>query len=355
MSLREIAGHRALKALIARAIERASLPPSLLFAGPDGVGKRLVATAVAQTLNCPTPVRPSAEGASTRGSDEVLDAYAVDGCGTCASCTRIFREVHPDVVVVRPGENGAITIDAVRHAVGQAVYRPFEGRRRVVVVDDADRLVPQAQNALLKTLEEPPDSSQFVLVTARPDTLLATVRSRCQRLTFGRLSPEEISGVLMRGHRFDEPAARAAAASSGGSVGQALLLASGELTEARDAAAALLETVARARDMATRLEGAKALLAGKKTGRAGAGGQRQALLRRLRALASLLRDTALVASGGDRVTLANIDLPDRLDPLSRVFDSTRGVKGFAVVDEAIAAAEGNVSPKVVADWVACRL
>jgi DNA polymerase-3 subunit delta' len=354
MSFREIAGHRALTELIARAIDRGSLPPSLLFVGPDGVGKRLVATAVAQTLNCATPTRRPATSSAAQG-DVPSGEYPLDGCGTCASCERIVREVHPDVLVVRPGENGAIPIDAVRHAVGQAVYRPFEGRRRVVVVDDADRLVPHAQNALLKTLEEPPDSSQFILVTARPDTLLATVRSRCQRLTFGQLGPADISDVLTRVHGFDEPSARAAAASAGGSVGQALLLASGELTEAREAAATLLETVARARDMSTRLEGAKVLVAGKKSGRSGVGGQRQILVRRLRALASLLRDTSLVASGGDGAALANSDLPDRVASLSRVFDPARGVKGFAVVGEAIVAAEGNASPKVVADWVACQL
>ncbi len=351
MSLRDVAGHRALKELIARAVDRASLPPSLLFVGPDGVGKRLVATAVAQALNCATPFRSVA----TESSIQEADGLPVDGCGTCPSCDRILREVHPDVVVVRPGDNGSITIDAVRQVVGQAMYRPFEGRRRVVVFDDADRLVPQAQNALLKTLEEPTDSSQFVLVTSRPDTLLATVRSRCQRLTFGQLSPTEVAGVLARCHGFSEHAARVAAESSGGSVGQALLLASGGLTEAREAATALLQIVAGARDVKTRLEGAKALMVGKTPGRGGGGGQRQTLVRRLRALATILRDAALLASGGDPRAVANTDAFDRLEPLARVIGAQRGVKGYAVIDEAIAAAEGNASPKVVADWVACRL
>ena len=112
-----------------------------------------------------------------------------DACGTCASCKRIARGVHADVLLVEPGESGTIKIDQVREAIDRAAYRPFEGRRRVVIVDDADALNAEAQNALLKTLEEPPAASTFVLVTSRPDMLLPTVLSRCQRLRFGRLVP----------------------------------------------------------------------------------------------------------------------------------------------------------------------
>ena len=344
MAFRDIAGHRALVQLISRAVDRASLPPSLLFAGPEGVGKRLAATALAQALNCTDPLRGSGP------------ALPLDACGRCAACTRIARGVHPDVLAVEAGDGGAITIDEVRRAVGQARYRPFEGRRRVIVIDAADQLVPQSQNALLKTLEEPPDASQFVLVTARPDTLLATVRSRCQRLSFGQLGTAEVADVLLRDHDCDEPTARASAASAGGSVGRALLLASGELAAARAAALALLQAVAGASDTKSRLDGAKALLAGKSGGKASAGGgQRQELTRRLRVLASMLRDVTLLASGADRAALANADLGDRLEPLARTVAARRGVRAFAAVGEALAATTQNAGPKVVADWVACRL
>ena len=351
MPFREVVGHRALVRLIARAVDRETLPPSLLFVGPEGVGKRLVATALAQALNCTALVRGSPS--RTPASSEVDDADAVDACGRCSACSRVARGLHPDVVTVAPGESGAITIDEVRQAMGQAVYRPFEGRRRVVVIDDADRLVPQAQNALLKTLEEPPASSQFVLVTARPDTLLATVRSRCQRLRFGQLGAAEVSELLVRVHGYDENTARVAAASADGSIGRALRLASGELAAAREAAVVLLRAVATARDPKARLEGAKGFLAGKGTGRGGT--LRRELAQRLRALASLLRDVALVASGAGQTALANIDLADRVTPLAQTFGGTRGVNAFQTVDEALAATERNASPKVVADWVACRL
>src|SRR5690606_13121338 len=121
-------------------------------------------------------------------------------------------------------------IEPVREVIDRAAFRPFEGRRRVVIIDEADALVPAAQNALLKTLEEPPTGSVFVLVSSLPDALLDTVRSRCPRLRFGPLAPADVVAVLMRDHEYPEPDARAAAAEGQGSVGQALSAQSAALT-----------------------------------------------------------------------------------------------------------------------------
>ena len=165
MPFRDVTGHRRIVELLARSISRGALPPSLIFAGSHGTGKRQTAIAVAQVLNC----------TNVRGDD---------ACGQCAQCTRIARGTHPDVPILEPGETGTIKIDQIRDVVGRAAYRPFEGKRRVVIVDDAETIVAAAQNALLKTLEEPSASSVFILVTTRPDALLPTVRSRCIRLLF---------------------------------------------------------------------------------------------------------------------------------------------------------------------------
>src|ERR687887_276355 len=102
------------------------------------------------------------------------------------------------------------------NAIERTAYRPFEGRHRVVIIDDADTVNVEAQNALLKTLEEPPAASTFVLVTSRPDVLLPTVISRCQRLRFGRLSPSDVAAVLIREHGYTETDAHAAASVSDG-------------------------------------------------------------------------------------------------------------------------------------------
>jgi DNA polymerase-3 subunit delta' len=335
---RDIVGHRRVTALLARAIARGTLPPALLLAGPAGVGKRRTAQAVAQALNCTAP----AAG----------DGFELDACGACPACNRIARGVHPDVVVLEPGETGTIKIEQVRDVVERAGYRPFEGRRRVVIIDEADALVAPAQNALLKTLEEPPSSSTFVLVSSLPDALLPTVVSRCPRLRFAPLSATEVADVLMRDHGWSEADARAAAADADGSAGRALASQSVDVTDARDAAQRVLEQTARTADPGRRLDAARTLTS--KT-RSTSAGERDQLAGCLRALASLLRDIAILASAADARMIANSDLQPELAQLTAAYDGKRSANAFAAVDQALAALERNASPKVVADWLVLQL
>ncbi len=208
----------------------------------------MAAVALAQLVNCLAPCGDARGGRRTVA-------------GSARACKRIARGVHADVLLIEPGENGAILVDQVRDAIERTAYRPFEGRRRVVIIDGADALNAQAQNALLKTLEEPAASSSFVLVTSRPDVLLPTVRSRCQSLRFGRLAPGDVAAVLVREHQYTEADAHAAAALSDGSIGLAIEGGTEAFVDAREAAAALLERVATSDDPRRRLEGAKALAA----------------------------------------------------------------------------------------------
>jgi len=331
-----IIGHRRLVSLLSRAIARDSLPPALLLAGPAGVGKRRTAVAVAQALNCLQPV--------TIGS-------GIDACGECASCRRIERGVHPDVIMIEPGDTGTIKVEQVRDAIDRAGYRPFEARRRAVIVDEADAMVPAAQNALLKTLEEPPSASVFLLVSSMPDALLATVLSRCPRLRYGVLAPSEVAEALMRDHGYAEADARAAAADADGSIGRALEAQAVDLTDARALAQRLLEQTARTTDPARRIESAKELTAKKSSSAT----ERDQLAVCLRVMASLLRDLGILASRADASSLANADLQGPLTRLTDAFDSERSMRAFGAVDRALAALERNASPKVVADWLVLQL
>ena len=337
MPFRDVIGHRRIVALIARSLAHQSLPPSLIFAGPAGVGKRLTAIAVAQALNCLKP--------------QSTADLEVDACGACRACTRIARGVHPDVLIIEPGDSGSIKIDQVRELVDRAAYRPFEGKRRAVIIDEADALMQAAQNALLKTLEEPPSASVFILVTARPDALLATVRSRCPRLAFRPLSAPDIAAALVKRGQ-SEADARAVAGAAGGSLGQALEASVGDLVEARAVAQQVLAHAATADTARRKLESAKDLLG--KTGSAGAE-HREHLASHLRAMASLLRDIELLSTRADARALANPDVQPALERLTDAYRGERGMRAFTAVDRALVALERNAGVKIVADWLVLQL
>jgi hypothetical protein len=174
------------------------------------------------------------------------------------------------------------------------------------------------------------------------------VRSRCQRLRFGRIAPADIAAILVDKFDYESAEAHAAASAADGSVAAALDGASEDVAAAREAAARLLEGAAVSQDPARRLQGAKVLSGG-------GGADRHELARRLQALSSLLRDVGVLLSGADERTLANADMRARLAALVRSFDGERAVAAFAAVDRALWALERNASPKIVADWVAIKL
>ncbi|MGQ0734112.1 MAG: DNA polymerase III subunit [Acidobacteriota bacterium] len=339
--LAAIVGHRHLTGLLARAIARHTLPPTLLFSGPVGVGKYRVARAVAAVLNCQSPLRSP------------TPTLAMDACGQCRSCDRITRGVHVDLLTLEPDGRGLIDTDAVRSLLSQTGFRPFEGSRRVVVVREADTLITQAQNALLKSLEEPPSTTVFVLTTAQPDVLLATVRSRCMRIRFGRLLPAELAEVLTRDHDVAARDARDAAALSDGSVGQALALVTGadELAVIREKALTVLRQAAGNAAVAPRLRAGALLAMGSSKKEA----TRAELAVALRQMASLLRDVELVRSGGDEQALANATSAREIAALSRSYPGDRTRDAFLVVDRAIAALQRKAGIKVVSEWVATQI
>lgn len=337
MSLRDIIGHRRLTALISRAIDRESLPPTLLFAGPSGVGKWRVARATAQAVNCLEPVRDAA-------------GLPYDACGRCRSCDRIARGVHVDVIALEPDDRASIKIDAVRDVLSRTGYRPFEGKRRVVLIREADTLEPEAQNSLLKNLEEPPPGTVFILTTAVPGVLLGTVRSRCMRLRFGRLTAAEVTEALVRDHGLAEGEARASAPLADGSIGQALALSDLDIGSLRDLAMRLLQQTSGRADTQSRLQAATAIVAGlsKKEERAD-------LTAVLRLTASMLRDIEVLNSGADQRVLANPAISNDLSALARSFAGDRARTAFGAVDRALTALERNAGTKVVAEWLAVQL
>lgn len=230
-------GHEALLREL-RALATAPEPPhALLFAGPESVGRERLALAFAMMLNCERRQAPA--GASLFGDEP---APTVDlPCGECRPCRLIAEGAHPDVVTVepgdslcrpRPGDSGHeahplsrdIRICQVRGIIDLASRYPFEAATRLIVIKPAERLREEASNALLKTLEEPPGHTVFVLISAAPEAIIETILSRCRRVDVGTVPRREIvEGLVTRG--VTQAAAEAAAEASRGRPGVALALA----------------------------------------------------------------------------------------------------------------------------------
>jgi DNA polymerase III delta' subunit len=240
LRLVDLQGNRAVLAGLWRAAREGRLAHALCFVGPEGVGKFLAAERLTAGLLCAT-------------------ANVGEPCGKCGPCKRLMSDGHPDVFVVDPTVEGLESI-SIGHVTPRAggpertieqflSLLPMEGGWRVVLVREADRLVEEAQNALLKTLEEPGDATLLVLETARPDRLLPTIHSRCVRVPFEKLGAAEVRAVLerevaSRRGELDLPATRIAQLSrwSNGAPGIALALGLRGALEMRP----LIETALRA-------------------------------------------------------------------------------------------------------------
>ena len=197
MALKDIIGQENALNILKGCIVKNRIPHALFFAGDEGIGKRLTAINFAKALNCR---KPAGDDLFSFTEEETADSSGInkiDACDKCPSCTKIEKANHPDVFIIGPeGDGKQITVSAVRE-LGEALsYKPFEGEWKIAIIDNADRLNPSAANAFLQTLEEPTSQSILILVSSRPDMLLPTIRSRCQRINFSPLPVETMSRLL---------------------------------------------------------------------------------------------------------------------------------------------------------------
>ncbi|MBK8014425.1 MAG: DNA polymerase III subunit delta' [Deltaproteobacteria bacterium] len=293
--LRELIGQERATERLRALISAERVPHALLFVGPEGVGKATAARLFARALLC--------EGT-------LLDG---DGCGVCGACIKMDAANHADYHVIANSDR-SIKIDAIREAERQLRFRPFEGRAKILVIEDAHKVTVEAQNALLKTLEEPPGTAYIIMTTARLGALLPTVISRCQRVPFGAIETTAIATWVAE--RLDVPSddARLAAVMSGGSLGRAfdldvahLKTVRAKVVEADRAVDACVSNVAGiALDWAQEISG-----------------DRAAMIEWLDTFGVWLHDQIVEASGAD-LPLENADLKDEI----RALAETRGLESI---------------------------
>ncbi len=281
MPFSDIIGHERAIANLKASIANDRVAHAYLFFGEPAIGKRLVAFRFAQAINCETAYGPGGP----------------EACGACRSCRQIESRTHPDFDVMEPDEERStpqIKIERIRELEQQIIYRPLVGRRKIYLIDQADRMTLAAANALLKTLEEPPTQSLFVLVSDRPTAIPATVRSRCQAVRFTPPARTQVEAALVLRREIAPDDARFLAVVTESRLGEALQADLAALHSQQQEFSALMaeQTLT---SLPRLLAAAEALA---KTDRA---------LEALEWIARWVRDLVLFKTGADPEWLASID------------------------------------------------
>ena len=302
----KLAGNQQVKAVLRRFLLKERVPNSLLFAGDDGIGKRQFALELARAFIC-------------------IDPTDSEGCGVCKACRRVgnidipeptdknkdeFKKVffgqHLDVGQVVAYKR-TILVDAIRDLERNANFRPYEAPARFFIVDNADKMNDEASNALLKTLEEPPPTTHIFLITSRPDSLLPTIRSRCQTLRFAPVSADEIERYLIEERAFSQHDAGLAARLARGSIDRAVSINVPQFCERREKMMAVITAAIETGDRVAMFRVAEEMNDAK---------NKEAFEENLGILESLIHDVWLLVTMGDKTRVANTDLADTLASLA---------------------------------------
>lgn len=290
-----IVGQDRVKNILLRTVSAQRIPHAFLFAGPEGVGKRTTALAFFSFLVCEDPTEN-------------------DSCGLCRACNMVDAGTFPDLAILQP-EKGVIKIDAIRQATPRLQFEPLIGPWKGLIIDNADLMTLEAANAALKTLEEPPSKTLFILISSNPDVLPRTVISRCITLNFNRLSTEDVAAIVAEERGLSPAEIVDAAALSMGSPGRAIRLLDSPLMGERRA---FIQTFL---ELGTK--GLDQLLAFSKDVASSKGDEADVLL----LLESLLQDIVHAASGSPDSDFCNYDMVEEI----------RGFANKIGIDKALAA------------------
>jgi len=335
MTWQGIRGQDAVVERFRTALAHHRLASTFLFVGPEGCGKRQLALKLAQAFLC------------EQNPEEDLNP-----CGHCAACKQCLAGSHPDIDIIgKPEDKSSIPLELLigdkEHRMREGLcfrisLKPYSGRRKIAVIDDADYLFHEGANCLLKTLEEPPPKSILILIGTSEQRQLPTIRSRCQVVRFQPLTPEDIAAILLEQQLTDDPAAaEQAAAIAEGSVAAAVRMLDPELLEFRNElmqslAQTVFQPAAIVKLVQTFVDGAGKESAAKK----------QRLKDALQGAVSFFRQLMMAASGAAEPTNA-----------LRAWQSgaEAAAMGADLSLEAIAAVEANAAAANVLEWWADEL
>lgn len=298
MALKDIIGQEKAINILLGTLSQNRIPSSYLFAGESGIGKKITAVNFAKTLNC------------QQSQLSAISHQPSDCCDECPSCKKIDSQTHPDFMMVTP-EKSEIRVEEVRAIEEALSFAPYEGKRKVVIVDEAEAMNASAANAFLKTLEEPPPQSIIILIASSPERLPETIRSRCSRVNFLPLSPEKCEEVIKEAGKGKDNLKSSESADSRTSellstvsrlsMGRPGLALSNDLIEERDWFIRLFKGMVNGENKET-------------------WGDKEEIEKWFNYAITVLRDTAVFKITGQENMLINIDLKDSIAGMSKTIE-----------------------------------
>lgn len=331
-----LVGNESVKEKLSHLLRNGRMPNSLLFAGPEGVGKKEFAFALARAIVC---------------KDESNIA-----CGHCSACLRVssfepqhsekkddykkvFFDRHADVGLVVQF-NRTVLVDAIRALEKEAHFQPYEAKARVFIINNAEKMNDEASNALLKTLEEPPATTFLILITSRPDALLSTIRSRCQTIRFAPVAEKEIEELLVEQRNFKPAEAKLAARVSHGSVGVAISLDIDNYRTRRTFQMSVIEKAFVNPDRSALLRSAEQLNDAK---------NKDLYEENLAILELLIRDMWMLKNGVSAESIANFDAADTLGRIAGLAESQRLKRALTEIELLRQSFQVNINRKSATD------
>lgn len=312
--------------VLLRMLESGNLAQAMLFVGIDGIGKSSAATAFAMACNC--------KGASAPPPHSKQTPFPITACGQCLSCRKMLSGTHPDLIRVGPSP-AMIRIGQIRDLCHVLSLKPHEARVRVVIITDAQTMNPEAANALLKVLEEPPARTILILTAPQVSDLLPTVVSRCQRIRFSPLSAETIAELLKASLQASAEAAAAVSVMAGGSIAHAIVMHRSGWLARRQWLLGQIQTLAQA-PLGAQLALAQRLAA-----------KKDALAEYLTVMLSWLRDLALWRFAPEKIL--NKDLTQAIRYGSQKVKPSQVLAQIAAVEDARKALAANANPRLTTE------
>ena len=301
---KKLIGNNQVKDILRRFVANGRVPNSLMFAGDEGVGKRQFALELAKALVCTDPT--DGEACEVCPACLRADNFKFPKTDDKDAHKRVIWSDHPDIGTII-AYNRNILVDAIRHIESEANFQPYEAKSRFFIIDDADKMNDAASNALLKTLEEPPATSHIFLITSRPDSLLPTIRSRCQTLRFAPVSTDEMEKYLIDERAFTHDEARLSARLARGSIGRAVTIDVEKFKVRREKMLSIIRNVVETGDVTALLRTSEEMNDAK---------NKENFEENLDILQSLIHDVWTIKINGDGVRIVNTDLAAALTDLA---------------------------------------